>query len=229
MPKMNKRPASKASQPFTTSSYQEPSSTTNDTMRSLRKESSDSTASSETIKSNSHFPIHICPTITIGGLPNLNESVCSYSISNSDQSQSERSDISFCLSSYDEQMLDLSVKTDVPTTNIIPTIDRSLKKRHTYYAGERSPTPHFPQIPFSFAKIPSTDDCSYDKENVLEKTCKKNGKASPNTAYSNETRVSPKTIIDKDSPAYRIMKYGKCKDIRKYKFQISEKVRKIKN
>lgn len=225
---MNPRSNAKT-QASLTSSYQEPSSHNKPKTQSLRKESTVSTAGSESLKSNSHFRIHVCQTITIGYLHRPEESVYSYSDSGSDQSdssQSQASDLSFCFPPSDSNRLNLSVNTDVPISNIIhPAIDRSKKKRHTHFATNRSPTPHFthsPQIPFSFDKIPDLEE--FKNENILEKTNTKVKKTTPRTACSNTSRVSPKTVISKDSPAYGIMKHGKCKGIRKYKFRISEEV-----
>lgn len=87
----------------------------------------------------------------------------------------------------------------------------------SHFGHNQAKTPEFNQELYISEAI-STRLPPLESEDEYKET------TTPKTAASNQSRNSGKTVILKDSPAYKILKGTRCSNIRKYRFKISDKV-----
>lgn len=174
-----------------------------------------------------NYDIVICDSITIGNM-NLSKatSVRSQYLSNNsenndrfswhltDMSNIEETEFSSKDCDNSEKSLNQIRKGSLKVKKTYEK-EKEIPKRRSTFAPVRAPTPHFPHIS---TKELHKSNFFKEKEDKVEIT--------PKTTASDESRNSRKMIISDDSPAYRIItNKSNCKIFRKYKFNISEKVK----
>lgn len=173
----------------------------------------------------SNYSMVMCDSITIPNMNQSNASVVSYSDSDSERFLSrEEPTRGRKLSSFAKKSGSKNISMEISILDEENDIVKKFqekskknKKRHSEIIPNRTPTPNFkcdfvPREPQS-SRLPPLENINFKKEEIT-----------PKTNASNESRNSGKTVISEDSPAYQILKGNKCKNIRKYRFKISDKV-----